>query len=81
MTTHIHVNRQDGTDLCATCGRDLRDAIHREVADLIQTCDLNPGKHSINRLLEICDALNMRIDRLERRLDASEKRQHHDYSY
>jgi len=71
---HIHVNRQDGTDLCAECGRDLRDAIHHgTIGDLIQTCDLNPSKDTINRVLEICDALNMHIDRLERRLDTLEK--------
>jgi hypothetical protein len=25
---HIHANNHDGTDRCAKCGLDLRDAIH-----------------------------------------------------
>ena len=25
---HIHVNSQDGTDICAHCGLDLRNPIH-----------------------------------------------------
>lgn len=28
---HTHVDRMDGTDTCAACGRDIRDAIHERM--------------------------------------------------
>jgi len=30
--SHTHKNSGDGTDTCATCGRDLRDPIHTMLA-------------------------------------------------
>ena len=28
---HIHKNKQDGTDICAICGFDLRNNIHKRI--------------------------------------------------
>jgi hypothetical protein len=36
-----------------------------EIHDLIQTCDLLPSEDTTRRLLDICMALNKRIDDIE----------------
>lgn len=48
----------------ATTGSASPDAA-REIHDMIQTCDLLPSEDTTGRLLDICLALNQRINDLE----------------
>lgn len=43
----------------------MNDPSYWNVQDMIMTCDCQPGEHTIRRLLDICEAMNKRINILE----------------
>lgn len=57
-------SRETGSSFAAPAGSASPDAA-REIHDMIQTCDLLPGEDTTGRLLDICLALNQRINSLE----------------